>query len=187
VVIVEGEGAVSGVNLGRPIVTNGAFVASLCGSAYRDRAVVWRGEWGGPWHSCRPIRWKSTCLKGKGLFLAWFLAFFSICTRIRFNGWNDVLIADRLVCENLTIFPYAEYIVEICVELAFSGFLSQVQDRSGGWREMYTNVTVKTRNMEIPTIPAASQQEADAITLIGLLSAQFINRLWLSIRRQNTQ
>jgi len=50
VVIVEGEGAVWGVNLQRPIVTNGDFVASLCGSAYSDRAVVWRGVWGGPRH-----------------------------------------------------------------------------------------------------------------------------------------
>jgi len=33
VVIVEGEGAVWGVNLRRPIVTNGDFVASLCESA----------------------------------------------------------------------------------------------------------------------------------------------------------
>ena len=65
------------VNLWRPIITNGDFVASLCGSAHSDRAVVWRGEWGGPRHSC--VRWKSTCLKGKGLFLAWFLAFFGIC------------------------------------------------------------------------------------------------------------
>jgi len=37
-----------GVNLRRPIVTNGDFVATLCGCAYSDRAVVWRGEWGGP-------------------------------------------------------------------------------------------------------------------------------------------
>ena len=44
-----------GVNLRRPIVTNGEFVASLCGSTYSDRAVVWRGEWGGPRHSC--VRW----------------------------------------------------------------------------------------------------------------------------------
>jgi len=28
-----------GVNLGRPIVTNGDFVASLCERAYSDRAV----------------------------------------------------------------------------------------------------------------------------------------------------
>jgi len=65
-----------GVNLQRPIVTIWDFVASLCGIAYSDRAVVWRGEWGRPRHSC--VRWKSTCLKGKGLFLAWFLAFFEI-------------------------------------------------------------------------------------------------------------
>jgi len=75
-VIVEGEGAVWGVNLRRPIVINGDFVASLCGSAYSDRAVFWRGEWGGPRHSF--LRWKSTCLKGKELFLAWFPAFFGI-------------------------------------------------------------------------------------------------------------
>jgi len=31
-VIVEGEGAVLGVNLGRPIVTNRDFVAELCDS-----------------------------------------------------------------------------------------------------------------------------------------------------------
>ena len=29
---------------------------------------MWRGEWGGPRHSC--VTWKSTSLKGKGLFLA---------------------------------------------------------------------------------------------------------------------
>jgi len=65
-----------GVNLWRPIVINGDFVASLCGIAYSDRAVVWGGEQGGPRHSC--VRWKSTCLKGKGLFLAWFSAFCEI-------------------------------------------------------------------------------------------------------------
>ena len=35
-----------GVNLHRPIVTKGDFVASLCGIAYSDRAVVWRGKVG---------------------------------------------------------------------------------------------------------------------------------------------
>jgi len=63
----SGRGSL-GVNLCRPIVTNGDFVASLCRSAYSDRAVVWHGEWNGPRHSC--VRWKSTCLNGKGLFLA---------------------------------------------------------------------------------------------------------------------
>jgi len=33
VVIVKGEGAVWGMNMERPIVTNGDFVASLCESA----------------------------------------------------------------------------------------------------------------------------------------------------------
>ena len=59
------------MNLRHPIVTIRDFVASLCESAYNDRAVVWRGEWGGPRHLC--VRWKSMCLKGNGLFLVWFL------------------------------------------------------------------------------------------------------------------
>ena len=46
----KGRGSL-GVNLQRPIITNGEFVAWLCGSAYSDRAVVWCGEWGGPRHS----------------------------------------------------------------------------------------------------------------------------------------
>jgi len=103
-VIVEGEVAVWGVNLRRPIVTRGEFVASLCGSAYSDRAVLWRGEWGGPRHLC--VRWKSTCLKGKRLFLA----FFGIWACLGFNRRNDAEKCTRLVCEKLTIFPYAEYI-----------------------------------------------------------------------------
>ena len=90
-VIIEGEGAVFRVNVGRPIVTNGDFVASLCGSAYSNKAVIWHGEWGEPRHS--RIRWKSTCLKGKGLFLA----FFGICARIRLNGRNDVLITEKCI------------------------------------------------------------------------------------------
>jgi len=47
----RGRGSLGEVNLRRPIMTNGDFVASLCGSAYSDRAVVWRGEWDGPRHS----------------------------------------------------------------------------------------------------------------------------------------
>ena len=39
----RGRGSL-GVNLQRPIVTNRDFVASLCGSAYSDRAFVWHGE-----------------------------------------------------------------------------------------------------------------------------------------------
>jgi len=108
--------AVWGLNLRRPIVTNGDFVASLCESTYNDRAVVWRGEWGGHRHSC--VRWKSTCFKGKGLFWHGFRHFSAIaayCLQWR----SDVLIDDQLVCEKLTIFPNAECIVEFCEQLAF--------------------------------------------------------------------
>jgi len=120
-VIVEGEGTVLGVNLWHPILTNGDFGASLCGSAYSDLAVVWRGEWGGPRHSC--VRWKSTCLKGKGLFPAWFLASFGIFIQyftMATYGYTDILIDNRLVCEKLAVFPYAPYTVEFCVEFPFS-------------------------------------------------------------------
>ena len=44
---------------------------------------------------------------------------------------NGVLIDYRLVCEKLTIFPYAECIVGFCEGLAFLRY-SQVQDRIGG-------------------------------------------------------
>jgi len=131
-VIVDGEGAVWGVNLRHPIVTKGEFVASLCGSAYSDRAVVWRGEWGGHRHSC--FRWKSTCLKGWGLFLAWFLALIGIFVQyftMATYGYTDMLIDNRLVCEKLAVFPYARYTVEFYVEFPFLRY-SQVQDRSGG-------------------------------------------------------
>ena len=103
----RGRGSL-GVNLWRPIVTNGDFVASLRESAYNDRAVVWRGEWGGTRHSC--VRWKSTCLKGKGLFLAWFLALLGIFVQyftMATYGYTDILIDNRLVCEKLAVFPYA--------------------------------------------------------------------------------
>ena len=77
------------------VIIEGDFVALLCGSAYSDQAVVWRGEWGGPRHSW--IRWKSTCLKGKGLFLAWFLPFFGIWACIGFNRRNDADAFDSCV------------------------------------------------------------------------------------------
>jgi len=40
VVIVEGEGAVLGVNLGRPIVTNGAFATRLFSNYFEDLFVI---------------------------------------------------------------------------------------------------------------------------------------------------
>jgi len=75
---------------------------------------------GGSRHSC--VTWKSTCLKGKGLFLVWFLASFGIFVQyftMATYGYNDILIDNRLLCEKLAVFPYAQYTVEFCVELPF--------------------------------------------------------------------
>ena len=62
-------------------------------------------------------------------------------------GWilcrNGVLIDDRLVCEKLTIFPYANF--ELCVKFPFL-WCSQVQDRSGGWREIRVQKRNKTNS-----------------------------------------
>jgi len=44
---------------------------------------------------------------------------FSAFSLYSFQWGNDILIDDRLVCEKLTIFPYADYIVEFWVEFAF--------------------------------------------------------------------
>jgi len=43
----RGRGSL-GVNLRRPIITNGDFVASLCGIAYSDRTVIWLVSGVGP-------------------------------------------------------------------------------------------------------------------------------------------
>jgi len=73
---------------------------------------------------------------------------------IGLNGRNDVLFAEkciRLVCEKLTLFPYGQDIVGNVVLLAFWWYTcSQVQGRSVGFREMYKNVTLISRKMELP-------------------------------------
>ena len=53
-----------GANLGRAIVTNKGFTASVCDSASTIGAAVWGSVCGGPRHCC--IRWASTSCKGKG-------------------------------------------------------------------------------------------------------------------------
>ena len=92
-----------------------------------DPDAIWGGEWGRARYGCVRFWWRSS--KGKGSL-----------------GWiqcrNGILINDRLLCEKLTIFPYADYIVEFFERLAFLWY-SQVQDRSGGWCEIYTIVTVQ--------------------------------------------
>ena len=55
-----------GANLGRTIVTNGDFTASVCDSASTVGAAVWGGACGGPRHC--GIRYGSMSCKGKGSF-----------------------------------------------------------------------------------------------------------------------
>ena len=55
------EGVLLGANLGRAIVTNGDFTASVCDSASTVAVAVWSGACGGPRHCC--IRWGSTSCK----------------------------------------------------------------------------------------------------------------------------
>jgi len=66
----------------------------------------------------------------------------SVCLCALSPFFSSVLFVEkciRLVCENLTIFPYGQYIVGIYVSLAFWQY-RQLQDQSGGWGEMYKNV-----------------------------------------------
>ena len=68
--------------------------------------------------------------RGRGCFwhgFRHFSEFWAYC----FEWGNDVLIDDRLVCEKLSIFPYADYIIEFSVKLPFLRY-SRVQDR-GEW------------------------------------------------------
>ena len=77
---------------------------------WMDRDSVWGGEWGRARYGCIRFWWWSS--KGKG----------------QFGGEYNAEMAYRLVCEKLTIFPYAECTVEFCEGVAFLRY-SQVQDR----------------------------------------------------------
>jgi len=63
----------------------------------------------------------------------------------------------RLVYEKLTLFPYGQDIVGNVVLLAFWWY-SQVQDRSGGFGEMYENVTLMSRKMDFLHTPQHAVQ-----------------------------
>ena len=69
------EGVLLGANLGRAIVTNEDFTASVCDRASTVGSAVWGGVCGGPRHCC--IIQGSTSCKGKGSFSGFV---FSICT-----------------------------------------------------------------------------------------------------------
>ena len=56
--------------------------------------------------------------QGEGAVFSMVSGTFDICMAcIGFNRRNDAEECIRLVCKKLTIFPYAEYIVEFCVLL----------------------------------------------------------------------
>jgi len=59
-----------------------------------------------------------------------------------------VLIDFRLVCEKLTIFPYAEYIVEFCVRVAFFNIVRFKIEVGVDAKFMCTNVTLNTRQRQ---------------------------------------
>ena len=44
-----------------------------------------------------------------------FVQYFTMAT----YGYTDILIDNRLVCEKLAVFPYAQYTAEFCVEFPF--------------------------------------------------------------------
>jgi len=152
-----------GVNLRRPIVTNGDFVASLRGSAYSDRAIIWGGEWGGP--GIHVLDGGPRASRGRVCFWHGFWHFSAFVPHsFQWAKWREKYIS--LVCEKLTIFPYAEYIVEL--RLAFL-WCSQVQDRSGRWRDIY----VQKRNTRKIAAVAAAKLRRRYDDLHVDLSAQF--------------
>jgi len=92
-----------GANLGRAIVTNGDFTASVCDSASTVGAVVWGGACGGPRHCC--IRWGPRRAKGRGC-VGVFVPYFHNGNAIG----SPMVKCFRFVCENLT-FPFGKRIV----------------------------------------------------------------------------
>jgi len=74
---------------------------------------------------------------------------------IGLNGRHEVLFAEkciRLVCEKLILFQHGQDIVGNVVLLAFRG-CRQVQDWSEGFGEMYKNVKVISRKVDLPALP----------------------------------
>ena len=101
------------------------------------RAVVWHVSGVGP--GIHVLDGSPCASTGRGYFWHGFRHLAKI--RLHWFQWRHgilimVLIDFQLVCEKLTIFPYAEYILEFCVRVAFL-WCSQVQDRSGGWHEIH--------------------------------------------------
>jgi len=74
--------------------------------------------------------------------------------RVNAIQWSTVMIDDRLVCEKLTIFPYAECRVEFYEWVAFVWY-SQLQDRIGGWTEIHLQKRRLTKQQTVPLAAAS--------------------------------
>jgi len=72
----------------------------------------------------------------------------------------------RLLCEKSRIFPYGQYIVGNIVLLAFWWY-RQVQDRSGGWGEMYKNVISCPSDVLASLLTAANYYVRRGYNIIG--------------------
>jgi len=60
--------------------------------------------------------------QGEGAVSGMVFGIFQIfsCIDLNFEQRNGMVLIDfRLVCEKMTIFPYADYVVEFCAGLAF--------------------------------------------------------------------
>jgi len=102
---------------------------------------------------------------------------------------NGVLIDYRLVCEKLTVFPYAWYTVELCVKFPFLWY-SQVQDRSGDWREIHMqNVSKQTQrpHSDISDNRGGHMHDLDfTVNMLGLCDAIRFIRRWATHYSQIT-
>jgi len=97
-----------------------------------------------------------------------------VFVRTHLNGRNDVLFAEkciRLVCEKLTIFPYGQYIVGICVSLAFQR-CTQVRGRCWGLTAIGKNVTLNTRKMAIHPTAQRTRRAADDAIIMTYINTQ---------------
>ena len=74
-----------------------------------------------------------------------------------------VLIDFRLVCEKLTIFPYAEYIVEFCVRVAFLWYSQFKIEVRVDTKFMCKNVGLTLNTRELPAVAGQRQPIAVAI------------------------
>jgi len=143
VVIVEGEGAVLGDEFGTSHFNQRGHccvVVWKCVKRSRCRLRWWVGM-----AQALMYRWGPRASRGRGCFwdfstfaspLVW-MSRMTYCSPINVfdscvKSWQ-YFHTDKIFLDSLFYWPY-----------------SQVQDRSGGWGEMYKNVTLNTRKMDLP-------------------------------------